>query len=478
MGQFDYLKGQLPSELISILEDEATRKDTDAEPTFAKRTTEVLRVYANGTTGNDSNSGLRVDDAKKTIQAVANLIPEACSSGDFVWMHLGGTFSESDASLRLSKTINDTELVIDGGTELTTVAGPWTADINSASAIGFTGAGLTPDQWSGYIVEVISGAQAGAKRTIWEHDATTLQPAFDFFGDPGLATFRIARPSTTISVAGSPPIAWYLGCQGSGRLYVQRLYFEGGDFLIDSFNQLFDAVFMSSVMNISGSWTTGFHDTKSSLSNFALNSALDIWGIDLDWAGCGFSQVGTRQLDMARTKAQIISSAFFRPGMELNRCEFSVDQTFQGCRSLGLLEFFNCTTAQRRALGFGVSAAGGAGFRSAEIDGAAAQGIIVDGGQIGIKNATIKDCGSHAIEVRGGTVFLKEGVVGTGNTGAGLYAHRGAMVHIDDGDAPTVTGTVGDVSTDGTTEATTWAAVDAGTPFVDASEGGTLIKEV
>jgi len=67
-------------------------------------------------------------------------------------------------------------------------------------------------------------------------------------------------------------------------------------------------------------------------------------------------------------------------------------------------------------------------------------------------------------------------VVGS-SSGAGVYAHSGSVVHIKDGAPPTLTGTVGDLSTDGTTQISTWAAIDAGTPVAVLAEM-TLAKEV
>ena len=63
------------------------------------------------------------------------------------------------------------------------------------------------------------------------------------------------------------------------------------------------------------------------------------------------------------------------------------------------------------------------------------------------------------------------GVVGgSGNTGAGLRGNSGSNVFITDGSTPTITGTVGDISTDGTTEDATWAEIDAGTALHIAGE--------
>jgi hypothetical protein len=69
-------------------------------------------------------------------------------------------------------------------------------------------------------------------------------------------------------------------------------------------------------------------------------------------------------------------------------------------------------------------------------------------------------------------------VSGTGNTGAGVHAKNNSTVLIADGSPPTLTGTVGNLSFDGTTQASTWAAIDGGTPAIETTADLVVAKEV
>jgi len=58
---------------------------------------------------------------------------------------------------------------------------------------------------------------------------------------------------------------------------------------------------------------------------------------------------------------------------------------------------------------------------------------------------------------------LQDGIDGTGNGGAGIYADRNSQVIVSAGiTTPTLTGTVGDISVDETTEVITWADIMEG----------------
>jgi hypothetical protein len=70
-----------------------------------------------------------------------------------------------------------------------------------------------------------------------------------------------------------------------------------------------------------------------------------------------------------------------------------------------------------------------------------------------------------------------EEVVGSNSGGFGVYAHSGSIVHIPNGKPPTISGGTGDLSFDGSTEASSWASLDAGTPVNSAAEVS-MAKEV
>jgi hypothetical protein len=88
--------------------------------------------------------------------------------------------------------------------------------------------------------------------------------------------------------------------------------------------------------------------------------------------------------------------------------------------------------------------------------------LIADGTVMRIDALNITTCPSSALKVEGAVLKIPVGaaLTGNGSAGAGMYALNGAFVDVTG--EPTLTGTVGDVSLDGTTAAVTWANIAAG----------------
>ena len=94
------------------------------------------------------------------------------------------------------------------------------------------------------------------------------------------------------------------------------------------------------------------------------------------------------------------------------------------------------------------------------------------GSEVVIENNT-----SHGIDVFNATFVMNAAPSGSGNGGAGCYAHDNSVVRFPTGTTPTVTGTVGDTTTDGTNPNNTWATINGGTRVTDTDEF-TIIKAV
>jgi hypothetical protein len=131
------------------------------------------RYYLDGTSGNDSNDGLSATTAKKTFNGISSILPTTTYSE--IVIHVAGTVTlSSNAYLSIKAFAN---VVIDGGTTTTVLAGPIaSADIHSTSSIGKTGLGYTVDSYAGYIIEITSGVCSGQKRTILSNTSTTITP--------------------------------------------------------------------------------------------------------------------------------------------------------------------------------------------------------------------------------------------------------------------------------------------------------------
>lgn len=146
-------------------------------PSYAAVSTQTdseLHLYADASAGNDLFDGLSVVSPKKSLSAVFALLPNVLRHD--VAVHLNGTFSdfgEVDVTCRLA---DNALLVIDGGDQLTTVAGPFMATASTDESISMAGAGWTPDAFAGYFIEVLGGAQQGALFSIQGNTADTIIP--------------------------------------------------------------------------------------------------------------------------------------------------------------------------------------------------------------------------------------------------------------------------------------------------------------
>jgi hypothetical protein len=76
---------------------------------------------------------------------------------------------------------------------------------------------------------------------------------------------------------------------------------------------------------------------------------------------------------------------------------------------------------------------------------------------------------TYGIEVIQSRVQFNGVVTGTGNT-FGMYIHQNSYCKVVSGSVPTLSGSSGDVTVDGSTQATTWATVDGGTALRSTTE--------
>ncbi|MEO5367386.1 MAG: hypothetical protein H7831_13765, partial [Magnetococcus sp. WYHC-3] len=145
----------------------------------------VTYTNADGVTeATNALSNWFIGSPKKGLSAVELLIPDYCKHN--VVVHISGTFVGPDCSADIQCTCDPgIRILIDGGTKLTTVVGPFAADIHTASSIGFAAAGWVADAYRGCLVEILSGPCLGETRGVQIHNATTITPHADFSGDPG-----------------------------------------------------------------------------------------------------------------------------------------------------------------------------------------------------------------------------------------------------------------------------------------------------
>jgi hypothetical protein len=441
---------------------------------FATRTTAELHLYADGTSGSDANDGLTVGTPKKTLAAVVALIPDHVTHN--VLVHLIGEFVITSAvsidsfqQARANAKIiflgkYDTWTDVGGGTK--------TATGSSVSSLVVAGAGWVANAYAGYMVKVLTGAAAGQVRMVQLNTADTITPMKNFSVDPGVgATFDIVRPATTITAASSLSLQVFRnGCQidFSSLSFTNKAWL----YLLANRNYIYvrACVFDTTATNaiLVGSSPGPFALNMNALDDSGAASTAVVAGVGLTNTGKLFansSQIAGMQC-VARSIIDIQNSMLASGGLSFGSA-FLAGIRAENISLQGSIDSFMLLDSA-------------SGYAVTYVTNPSGVGLLLRGCPlVSLGDVSIGACSSHGVEVVGS--FLKLSMsgatTGTGNAGAGVYAHSGSVVHIKDGTPPTITGAVGDFSTDGTTAATTWAAVDGGTPYTDATEL-TMVKEV
>jgi hypothetical protein len=402
---------------------------------------------------------------KKTFQAVFDLVPKFVAH--HVCVHLSGIFTDDGGTLnpvlQFSKSYPNLRLVVDGGTGLTVVAdnggSPWTADIHSATSIGKAGLGWTLDQHAGYMVEVLTGPCAGQNRMVQGNTTTTITPCTNFTGDPGAAQFRISRPTTTL--AGS---SWIdaVGV-GGGQIILQNLYVTGTSYII--FQQSSCLNFVSHVVSDSAYYASITGGACISIAtdyyryngNTFAHEASDTYSVAEMSVRNPLSSVVVGQCNRADIRG------YFTNYMALR---ISSSQLGEGMRALKIsLTDVNFTI-------FGAANCATNRFGDPSVD----SGIVLINCHGTISNVDVSSCLSHGINMTKSFLQILTVITGTGNVGAGIYLHDNSTIQTKSGAVPTLTGGIGDLSTDGLVQAATWASLSGG-DYVDLHQL-VLAKEI
>jgi hypothetical protein len=450
----------------------------------ARVTTGNLHLYADGTSGDDTNSGLSPSAPKKTIQAVFDMIPQFLRHN--VAIHLTGVFTAGSSQLQSVSPVGVRKyLVIDGGAEVAIIddnsGANYTADISSTQSIGNSGLSWTTDEHAGYIVEVLSGDAAGERRLVFSNDGTTIVPAKDFSVDPGTgATFRIVRPATEMQGG-----IWLKNLTGDVATGIQRLYFSGAD----SYLYLDNCV--SSIFQLNGVISDS---TNAGVGALRADRSIVRGSVSfLDPDTFTFDQNSNSNFGMSMRNARVIIADGLFGGFW---CSFLKDAHIsgiaasfsflmgQGSRITDGLQLTNYGTARASSAYFadGVDVIKDyAGYQVCSISNSSGVGLLIQHSEVKLgDDGDISNCSSHGIEVDHSKLLIRGNLAGSGNGGGGVYAHAGSFVEIDNGDPPTLTGNMDsgtDLTFNGTTEASSWATIDAGTPASDPTEMS-MAKEV
>jgi hypothetical protein len=444
----------------------------------ADATSDELHIYADGTSGSDSNDGYDAARPKKTLQAVLDLIPIIIRHN--IGVHLTGDFTmaaDARMSARYFSTMNTGAapvLVIDGGSALTTVAdnagSPWVADIHSSSSLGLSTLGWTIDQYVGYYIEVVSGPCAGQTRTIQGNTATTITPNRNWSGDPGLAQFRISRPTTTIR----NKVLYFGDIDGYGYFAIQRLYFDGNMYPnFGGFGRSMCA-YVSSI--VSNQHQYGYAAGVTSpggvmFTNFWYDPTTFAQQVANTTAQCGAGFLSTDLIDIYGGVVSV--NSLVTKGSVAISCADGL-MVWYGSRIMRGLSIKEC----RAYTPMPWDIANTGGYATTKISNSAGIGLLLENSRLRVASGDFSNSTSHAIAARRSMLELTGAVAGSGNAGAGVYAYDNSLVTTKIGSIPTITGTVGNLAvSSAAVQETTWADINAGT-VVSVDSEQTLVKAV
>jgi hypothetical protein len=455
---------------------------------YATRTTAELHLYADGTSGSDANDGLTVGTPKKTLAAVVALVPSMLMHN--VYVHLTGTFVQTSHVI-VSDVVSGTN-VATGATNVRKILllGQWdtwtdvgggtkTATGSSVSSLVVAGAGWVVDAYAGYMVKVLTGAAVGQVRMIQGNTADTITPVKNFSVDPGVgATFDIVRPATEITDGGVGYGVRFIRC--NVQTVVGRLYLSGKMSL--TFTGIGAGARIENVVsNSTASAPLGMYRSGGGEYSFtASSSTKDDGTSDSTTVPSGVSVLAGTGV----TFNTVSGSGFYCDAL-VSKIPVNVDASViyyagfgYGSRLMAGLSIENSHAAV--SPGNKIVLDSSTGAATTKVSNSSGIGVSISScRRMDIGDVDISGCASHGIAIANSMVKLSASgaTTGTGNTGAGVYAHSGSVVHTKSGTPPTITGTVGDLSTDGTTQASTWAAIEAGTPVASPAEM-TMAKKV
>lgn len=452
----------------------------DTSSDRATVTTAELQVYGNGTTGDDDNDGLTAAAPKKTRAATLALIPDIVKHNCAV--NFAGSFTTAE-QINFTRVVEDAMIVVTG-------ADAWTiVDDNSGSKYTTTGASVsslvvaaaawTVDAHMGLYARILTGAAAGEIIMVQKNTADTITPQKDFAANPGVgATFELVEPATNINVsAGTDSMSFSIIGSGTGTykagLYLQRLTTKGTKPSITVIGCT-AYVYLSNLC---------LRSTKST----ALWFLHTVYGATTEWA----IDPTTFELVWPQTTyGGVFVNGGSGPGFKANTClklwfDALISKTGSEIQNINLLYVSNgwwLKGANRfRSLStddsYGLRGVV-AGYATGGAVNAAGAGITFEGcSLVNVEAGLYSDSLTHGLEAVSSYVRMDGVVAGASNGGFGMYAHTGSDVTIVDGSAPTLTGMDGDFSFDGTTEASSWADIDAGTAISDITEMS-MCKEV
>lgn len=451
--------------------------DWDYRDDFSK-TTQSLYYYVNASIGNDANDGLTTATAKKTISATLDILPDVIAHNCFI--NCSGVFTENFTVSKFftaatSSGIIVPYLVFDGGYDNVEIkSGPHLADIVSASGIGITTLGTTTDNFAGYWIDIISGTGSGQRRLIHSNNSTTLVTTRNWTTTPvaGNSSFQIIEPTTALN-----GIVVIGNNTGNGYIYIQNFVLHNNiDTSFNAYLNNCNAIYLTGCISKStannailarGNIATFNFTTTNFLTNTTTSRGTT--------SNTGVSVINDKKTIIAGSTLGTYYGSYLR-NVELTNCFNTLNFVIDfGTRIKGKLEILGLIPYSSTAY-FLSSTSSTPAYRTTQIDSSSTTGIRVQNSLFRINSPVIiQNNTSHGIEAKNCLVELNGAISGS-NGGAGVYAHSNAVVYTKIGTLPTITGSIGDTTTDGTTPNNTWSVIDGGTQIADITQF-TIIKK-
>ena len=177
---------------------------------YNKYTAGVFHAYADSSMPDDTGDGLSWLTAKKTLAAAVSVLPDIAE--DHVVLHLKGSFDLAGASVFINVNVSGSvkRLVIDGGSDMTVIDGPYTATSGTTTSLTDSARSWTPNALRGYFVEILDGPAAGYQYPIQSNTADTLVVG-KTWTSPGTPQYRVIRPTTEIFSSAGSSYLYYTG---------------------------------------------------------------------------------------------------------------------------------------------------------------------------------------------------------------------------------------------------------------------------
>lgn len=442
-------------------------------------TTATMIFYVDGSATDDTGDGLSLGTAKKTLQAVFDLIPFIVRHS--VIVNIKNTLDQhalvgSARKTTLNKYIANSGLIlIDGGTDETIVAGPFTSTSASATALTDSGQSWTVDAYFGYWAKITSGGSANVWSVIQENTATTITPCRNFSPVPSAgATFSVVKPTTQISHhTGGVAATLEIQCSGPGIVYLQRFRLNGA-----SLNPLIRGRVecRGVIVEDVSAFTVTNAEYFAALSNLRDNS--DPTAQITTPQGCG----GLSYLDGVGVGFVSIPVVNLQPMLNKQASTALRDCGASGVLAAGSRFKATVTYTDPKRVGSSATASSinnSSGFAITRFEGTSgtSPALLLQGGGIVIgTGVSFTASSASGIDCDGCRLRIDGAIVGTVGK-FDVYVHGGGICQVKNGSMPAITATTGEFSFDNTTIGGTWTDVDAGAPVFSPNEMS-LVTEI